>query len=112
MPLTRVFQSRTAYISFMMMTMMMMMCHVIQADNHQENLVIATVKKLDADGLVNFISINEVRYITEYNQVVGPPHCPLYLLYVFCLSSSLCFNSCHLPPKTVLKNTFVCEKAQ
>lgn len=45
--------------------------YVIQADNHQENLVVAEVKKLETDGLVNFISINEVRYITEYNQVVG-----------------------------------------
>lgn len=45
--------------------------YVIQADNHQENLVVAEVKKLETDGLVNFISMNEVRYITEYNQVVG-----------------------------------------
>ncbi|KAK9540107.1 hypothetical protein VZT92_002576 [Zoarces viviparus] len=42
-----------------------------KADNHQENLVIATTKKLEADGLVNFITINEVRYITEYNQVTA-----------------------------------------
>lgn len=45
--------------------------HVIQADNHQENLDLTEAKKLDADGLVNFITINEVRYITEYDQVVG-----------------------------------------
>lgn len=44
---------------------------MIQADNHQENLVLAKVKKLDTDGLVNFVSMNEVRFITEYNQVVG-----------------------------------------
>ena len=49
-------------------------CHVIQADNHQENLVLTEIKKLETDGLVNFISMNEVRYITEYNQVVGAPH--------------------------------------
>lgn len=41
-----------------------------QADNHQETIVLSEVKKLDTDGLVNFISTNEVRYITEYNQVV------------------------------------------
>lgn len=42
-----------------------------KADNHQENLVIADAKKLETDGLVNFITINEVRYITEYNQVTA-----------------------------------------
>ncbi|XP_028445933.1 endoplasmic reticulum resident protein 27 [Perca flavescens] len=42
-----------------------------KADNHQENLVIAEAKKLEAEGLVNFITINEVRYITEYNQVTA-----------------------------------------
>lgn len=42
-----------------------------KADNHQENLVLADAKKLDTDGLVNFITINEVRYITEYNQVTA-----------------------------------------
>lgn len=42
-----------------------------KADNHQENLVIADAKKLEADGLVNFISVNEVRYITEYSQVTA-----------------------------------------
>ncbi|XP_069023861.1 endoplasmic reticulum resident protein 27 [Embiotoca jacksoni] len=40
-----------------------------KADNHQENLVLAEAKKLEADGLVNFFTVNEVRYITEYNQV-------------------------------------------
>ncbi|XP_068448287.1 endoplasmic reticulum resident protein 27 [Clinocottus analis] len=42
-----------------------------KADNHQDNLVVDTVKKLEADGLVNFITTNEVRYITEYNQVTA-----------------------------------------
>ncbi|KAM4603382.1 endoplasmic reticulum resident protein 27 [Polymixia lowei] len=40
-----------------------------KADNSQENLVLAEAKKVETDGLVNFITINEVRYITEYNQV-------------------------------------------
>ncbi|XP_030267916.1 endoplasmic reticulum resident protein 27 [Sparus aurata] len=40
-----------------------------KADNHQENLVLSDAKKLDADGLVNFITINEIRFITEYSQV-------------------------------------------
>lgn len=48
----------------------MLMCYVIQADNHQENLSLDDAKKVETDGLVNFITINEVRYITEYNQVV------------------------------------------
>ncbi|KAM9362514.1 endoplasmic reticulum resident protein 27 [Symphorus nematophorus] len=42
-----------------------------KADNHQENLVTAEAKKLEADGLVNFMTINEVRYITDYNQVTA-----------------------------------------
>ncbi|XP_024863696.1 endoplasmic reticulum resident protein 27 isoform X2 [Kryptolebias marmoratus] len=42
-----------------------------KADNHQENLVLAETKKLDTDGLVKFITTNEVRYITEYNQVTA-----------------------------------------
>ncbi|KAM9314823.1 endoplasmic reticulum resident protein 27 [Pholidichthys leucotaenia] len=42
-----------------------------KADNHREDLVIAKSKKLDTDGLVNFFSVNEVRYITEYNQVTA-----------------------------------------
>lgn len=42
-----------------------------KADNYQENLVIAETKKVEADGLVNFITINEIRYVTEYNQVTA-----------------------------------------
>ncbi|XP_076026409.1 endoplasmic reticulum resident protein 27 [Genypterus blacodes] len=42
-----------------------------KADNHQETLVVSEAKKLETDGLVNFISVNEVRYITEYNQVTA-----------------------------------------
>nr|XP_057937857.1 endoplasmic reticulum resident protein 27 [Doryrhamphus excisus] len=42
-----------------------------KADNHQENLVVAEAKKLETDGLVNFIIVNEVRYVTEYSQVTA-----------------------------------------
>ncbi|KAK0135589.1 Endoplasmic reticulum resident protein 27 [Merluccius polli] len=42
-----------------------------KADNHQENLVVSEAKKLEVDGLVNFIVINEVRFVTEYNQVTA-----------------------------------------
>ncbi|KAF7659839.1 hypothetical protein LDENG_00292460 [Lucifuga dentata] len=42
-----------------------------KADKHQEKLVVSDAKKLETDGLVNFITINEVRYITEYNQVTA-----------------------------------------
>ncbi|XP_019939577.2 endoplasmic reticulum resident protein 27 [Paralichthys olivaceus] len=42
-----------------------------KADNHQDNLVVADAKKLETDGLINFISVNEIRYITEYNQVTA-----------------------------------------
>ncbi|XP_074520656.1 endoplasmic reticulum resident protein 27 [Halichoeres trimaculatus] len=42
-----------------------------KADNHQENLGLAEAKEVKADGLVNFITINEVRYVTEYNQVTA-----------------------------------------
>lgn len=55
----------------LLLVMMMMM--TMQADRHQEKLDLAAAKKIDADGLVNFITINEVRYVTEYNQVVGFP---------------------------------------
>lgn len=70
------------------MVMMMM-----QADRHQEKLDLAKAKKLDADGLVNFITINEVRYITEYSQVVGLPPAPA----LFCsplLNCSCCKYHC------------------
>ncbi|XP_041642118.1 endoplasmic reticulum resident protein 27 [Cheilinus undulatus] len=42
-----------------------------KADNHQDSLILSEAKKIEADGLVNFISTNEVRYITEYNQVTA-----------------------------------------
>ncbi|XP_071388188.1 endoplasmic reticulum resident protein 27 [Centroberyx affinis] len=42
-----------------------------KADNHQENLLLSEAKKVEAEGLVNFITINELRYITEYNQVTA-----------------------------------------
>ncbi|CAN9510468.1 unnamed protein product [Ophioblennius macclurei] len=40
-----------------------------KADDHKEYVNLAEAKKVDVDGLVNFISVNEIRYITEYNQV-------------------------------------------
>ncbi|XP_065098996.1 endoplasmic reticulum resident protein 27 [Paramisgurnus dabryanus] len=40
-----------------------------KADVFQKNLQIAEAKKLDTDGLVRFLIINDIRYITEYNQV-------------------------------------------
>ncbi|XP_018617059.1 endoplasmic reticulum resident protein 27 [Scleropages formosus] len=42
-----------------------------KADLHQENLQLSDVKKLDSDGLKRFFSINELRYITEYNAVTA-----------------------------------------
>ncbi|CAB1344550.1 unnamed protein product [Coregonus sp. 'balchen'] len=39
-----------------------------KADNHQENLQLSQTKKVEADGLARFITMNELRYITEYNQ--------------------------------------------
>ncbi|XP_061882211.1 endoplasmic reticulum resident protein 27 [Entelurus aequoreus] len=42
-----------------------------KADNHQENLVVDEAKKLETDGLVNFVVVNEVRYLTEYSQVTA-----------------------------------------
>ncbi|XP_017336293.1 endoplasmic reticulum resident protein 27 [Ictalurus punctatus] len=40
-----------------------------KADLHQENLNPAKLDKLDKDGIVRFFTINDIRYITEYNQV-------------------------------------------
>ncbi|KAF4080135.1 hypothetical protein AMELA_G00166980 [Ameiurus melas] len=40
-----------------------------KADLHQENLNPAKLDKLDKDGIVRFFLINDIRYITEYNQV-------------------------------------------
>ncbi|KAM9857295.1 endoplasmic reticulum resident protein 27 [Aulostomus maculatus] len=42
-----------------------------KADNHQENLVTTEAQKLETDGLVNFIIVNEVRFLTEYTQVTA-----------------------------------------
>ncbi|XP_062304190.1 endoplasmic reticulum resident protein 27 [Osmerus eperlanus] len=42
-----------------------------KADNHQENLQLSDAKKIETDGLVRFITVNELRYITEYNQVTA-----------------------------------------
>ncbi|XP_026989311.1 endoplasmic reticulum resident protein 27 isoform X2 [Tachysurus fulvidraco] len=40
-----------------------------KADLNQQNLEPAKVQNLDKDGVVRFFIINNVRYITEYNQV-------------------------------------------
>lgn len=78
----------------------------IQADNLQENLVLTEAKKLEVDGLVNFIATNEVRYITEYNQMVGPTHCHVNV--------ELLFSSCCLFLQTSFlsfeKNIFIEDK--
>ncbi|XP_041959093.1 endoplasmic reticulum resident protein 27 [Alosa sapidissima] len=42
-----------------------------KADVGQENLQLSDAKKVDADGLTRFIKMNNVRYITEYNQVTA-----------------------------------------
>ncbi|XP_061687005.1 endoplasmic reticulum resident protein 27 [Syngnathoides biaculeatus] len=42
-----------------------------KADKRRENLVIAEAKKIEPDGLVNFIVVNELRYVTEYNQATA-----------------------------------------
>ncbi|XP_034044075.1 endoplasmic reticulum resident protein 27 isoform X2 [Thalassophryne amazonica] len=42
-----------------------------KADNSREDLILSQTKKLKTDGLVNFFVINEIRYITEYNQVTA-----------------------------------------
>ncbi|XP_077575701.1 endoplasmic reticulum resident protein 27 [Stigmatopora nigra] len=42
-----------------------------KVDNHQENLVVAEANKIEVDGLLNFIIVNELRYMTEYNQVTA-----------------------------------------
>ncbi|RVE76457.1 hypothetical protein OJAV_G00007770, partial [Oryzias javanicus] len=42
-----------------------------KADDWKKNLDLSEVQKLDVDGLVNFITTNEIRYITEYNQVTA-----------------------------------------
>ncbi|XP_056100733.1 endoplasmic reticulum resident protein 27 [Rhinichthys klamathensis goyatoka] len=39
-----------------------------KADLHQEHLNLSEAKKVDADGLVRFMTMNNVRYVTEYNQ--------------------------------------------
>ena len=39
-------------------------------DVAQENLRLSDAKKVDADGLTRFIKMNNIRYLTEYNQVV------------------------------------------
>ncbi|KAJ8001791.1 hypothetical protein DPEC_G00173100 [Dallia pectoralis] len=42
-----------------------------KADKHQENLQLSGIKKIEADGLTRFITMNEIRFLTEYNQVTA-----------------------------------------
>uniref|UniRef100_A0A3B3SGL0 Endoplasmic reticulum protein 27 n=1 Tax=Paramormyrops kingsleyae TaxID=1676925 RepID=A0A3B3SGL0_9TELE len=42
-----------------------------QADLHREDLLLSKAQALDVDGLTRFFSINELRYVTEYNQVTA-----------------------------------------
>uniref|UniRef100_A0A3P9KI37 Endoplasmic reticulum protein 27 n=1 Tax=Oryzias latipes TaxID=8090 RepID=A0A3P9KI37_ORYLA len=42
-----------------------------KADDQKKNLILSELQKLDVDGLVNFIATNEIRYVTEYNQVTA-----------------------------------------
>lgn len=60
-----------------------MMLLLMQADAHRDDIVLEKIKNLDADGLVNFIITNEVRYITEYNQVVGPTKVFITIVHMF-----------------------------
>ncbi|KAI7807699.1 putative endoplasmic reticulum resident protein 27 [Triplophysa rosa] len=39
-----------------------------KADVHQKHLQLSEAKTIDADGLVRFFTINNIHYITEYNQ--------------------------------------------
>ncbi|XP_063050732.1 endoplasmic reticulum resident protein 27 [Engraulis encrasicolus] len=42
-----------------------------KADDAQESLRLSDAKKVDSDGLVRFMKMNDVRYLTEYNQVTA-----------------------------------------
>ncbi|XP_012694286.2 endoplasmic reticulum resident protein 27 [Clupea harengus] len=42
-----------------------------KVDVAQENLRLSDAKKVDADGLTRFIKMNNIRYLTEYNQVTA-----------------------------------------
>uniref|UniRef100_A0A3B3SH02 Endoplasmic reticulum protein 27 n=1 Tax=Paramormyrops kingsleyae TaxID=1676925 RepID=A0A3B3SH02_9TELE len=42
-----------------------------KADLHREDLLLSKAQALDVDGLTRFFSINELRYVTEYNQVTA-----------------------------------------
>lgn len=77
----------------------------LQADNHQENIDLSEAKDLKADGLVNFISANEIRYITEYSQVVGPTHV-FFTVLSFCLilSVKLTFQILNKKQRSITQN--------
>ncbi|XP_058633805.1 endoplasmic reticulum resident protein 27 isoform X2 [Onychostoma macrolepis] len=42
-----------------------------KADLHQEHLKLSEAKKIDGDGLVRFMTINNILYVTEYNQATA-----------------------------------------
>uniref|UniRef100_A0A8C1YZ07 Endoplasmic reticulum resident protein 27 n=1 Tax=Cyprinus carpio TaxID=7962 RepID=A0A8C1YZ07_CYPCA len=42
-----------------------------KADLHQEHLKLSEAKKFDADGLTRFMTINNIHYVTEYNQATA-----------------------------------------
>ncbi|XP_026116556.1 endoplasmic reticulum resident protein 27 [Carassius auratus] len=42
-----------------------------KADLHQEHLKLSEAKKLDADGLARFMTMNNIQYVTEYNQATA-----------------------------------------
>ncbi|XP_043086829.1 endoplasmic reticulum resident protein 27 [Puntigrus tetrazona] len=39
-----------------------------KADLHQEHLKLSEAKKIDGDGLARFMTMNNIQYVTEYNQ--------------------------------------------
>ncbi|XP_016114267.1 endoplasmic reticulum resident protein 27-like [Sinocyclocheilus grahami] len=42
-----------------------------KADLHQEHLKLSEAKKIDGDGLARFMTINNIYYVTEYNQATA-----------------------------------------
>ncbi|KAK2888720.1 hypothetical protein Q8A67_014095 [Cirrhinus molitorella] len=42
-----------------------------KADLHQEHLKVSEAKKIDTDGLTRFFTLNNIQYVTEYNQATA-----------------------------------------
>uniref|UniRef100_A0A8C8FMX1 Uncharacterized protein n=1 Tax=Oncorhynchus tshawytscha TaxID=74940 RepID=A0A8C8FMX1_ONCTS len=65
-----------------------------KADNHQDNLQLSETKKVEADGLARFITMNELRYITEYNQVtaVGLFQSEVKILVLVSVAKRICYS--------------------